>query len=209
MRSISSTAQVIRSYGDETRFESAALPLPEEVGRHDVRIRVTAASVNPVDLSTRAGKNIPAEDARFPMVLGWDVAGTVAAIGTEVTGHAIGDRVAAMTFQPADQNGTYRSVLDLDADLVVPVPDTLDLITAATVPLVGLTATQTVARSGVEAGSTVLVNAPLGAVGRMVVQLVAARGAHVVALAAPDRAEEARTLGARTVLARGATAAEI
>lgn len=209
MTAASTYAQVIRSYGDETRFEAATLALSGVVGPHDVRIAVAAVSVNPVDLSTRAGKNIPVESAVFPMVLGWDVAGTVTSIGEEVAGIAVGDRVAAMTFQPADQNGTYRSTLDLDADLVVAIPDELDLPTAATVPLVGLTAAQTVARSGVSQGSTVLVNAPLGAVGRLVVQLAAARGAHVVALAAAARADEARALGAQTVLAREATSEDV
>lgn len=207
MSSVTAQAQVIRSYGDEAQFEAATLAMPERPAARQVRLTVAAVSVNPVDLTTRAGKNIPPEAARFPMVLGWDVAGVVTAVGDAVMGVEVGDRVAAMTFQAADQNGTYRSVLDLDVDLVSPVPDGLDLRVAATVPLAGLTASEIVDRIGARQGATMLVNAPLGAVGRVVVQLAASRGVRVVGIT--DRSEDAKALGAQVVLARGASADDV
>jgi NADPH2:quinone reductase len=170
---------------------------------------VAAASVNPVDLTTRAGINIPEAAARFPMVLGWDVSGEVIAVGPETTSLAIGDRVAAMTFQPLDQNGTYRSVIDLDAGVVVRVPDGLDLKLAATVPLAGLTAQQIIARSGIAAGDTVLINAPLGAVGRFATQLAVSLGARVIGIAETTREEDARNLGVSVVLRRGFTPEDV
>lgn len=202
-------AQIIRSFGDASRFEAVELSLSTRPQAGAARVAVAAVSVNPVDLSTREGRNIPQSDARFPMVLGWDLAGVVTGIGDGVTAVAVGDRVAAMTFQPVDQNGTYRSVLDLDAHLLAPVPRALSLSTAATVPLVGLTASQIVDRTGASDGDVMLVNAPLGAVGRFVVQLAAARGVRVAGVVAPARAEEARTLGVTIVVPRGAGAPEL
>ena len=204
-------AQVIRSYGDESRFEAATLRLPDALAAGSVRVAVAAAGVNPVDLTTRAGKNknIPLEQARFPMVLGWDVAGTVIAIGDDVSDVHEGARVAAMTFQPMDQNGTYRSVIDLDAALLAEVPTGLDLEVAATIPLTGLTADQLVDRARVDAGKTVLINAPLGAVGRFVAQLAASRGARVIGIATLDREAEAHALGVDDLLPRGADSAAV
>jgi NADPH:quinone reductase-like Zn-dependent oxidoreductase len=85
--------------------------------------QVAAVAVNPVDLTTRAGGSIPEKDARFPMVLGWDMAGTVLTTGAAVTGLQAGDRVAAMVFQPAGQHGTYARYVNLDATLLARVPD--------------------------------------------------------------------------------------
>ena len=209
MSTSTTNAQIIRTFGDETRLEAGALPLTPEPAGGRVRVAVAAAAVNPVDLTTRAGKNIPDEDARFPMVLGWDLAGIVMEIGDGVTSFAIGDRVAAMTFQPMDQNGAYRSTIDLDEQLLAGVPDALDLRIAATVPLSGLTGSQIVSRTGVGSGDVLLVNAPLGAVGRFIVQVAAARGVHVVGIAAASRVEEARALGVRTVVPRGLAGDEL
>lgn len=76
------------------------------------------------------------------MVPGWDMAGTVTSVGEGVNGLQVGDRVAAMTFQPLDQNGTYRSLMDLPAELLAAVPSEVNLQTAASIPLVGLTGAQ-------------------------------------------------------------------
>jgi NADPH:quinone reductase-like Zn-dependent oxidoreductase len=203
------TAQVIRQFGGPDRFETTELEMPPLPGDGQVRVRVAAASVNPVDLTTRAGVNIPVADARFPMVIGWDVSGEVIARGSAVTTLAVGDRVAAMVFQPIDQNGTYRSIIDLDAESVARVPEGVDLKLAATVPLAGLTATQLIARSGVGAGDTVLINAPLGAVGRFATQIAANLGARVIAVADETKIDEARDLGARVVLGRGFAASDV
>ena len=168
----------------------------------EVQVRVAAASVNPVDLTTRAGKNIRREDARFPVVLGWDAAGTVERTGDGVTGWRVGDRVAAMTFQPLDQNGTYTQLINLAADVLAPLPDGLALDHAATLPLAGLTASQIVRWLDLPPDATLLVNGPVGAVGRLVLQLAAASGTRIVAVAKPDDREFAKQLGAAEVVDR-------
>lgn len=177
-------AQVIVSFGGADRLHPGELPLAAP-GLGQVQIRVAATAVNPVDLTTRAGRNIPEEVARFPMIIGWDAAGTVEQLADGVEGWAVGDRVAAMTFQPLDQNGTYTQHLNLATDLLARVPDGLTLERAATIPLAGLTASQLVRLVDLAPGGTLLVNGPLGAVGRLVVQLAHREGITVVAAAAP------------------------
>jgi len=183
----------------EFRVDERVLPSP---GPGQVQVQIAAASVNPVDISSRTGK-VHAAEARFPLVVGWDAAGTVTHVGEGVTGWQIGDRVAAMTFQPQDQNGTYAGDINLSADLLARLPDTLGRQQAATLPLAGLTASQLVQWVDLPAGATLLVNGPVGAVGRLVVQLAADRGIRVVAVAKPDDHAYARDLGAAQVVDRG------
>jgi NADPH:quinone reductase len=195
-------AGVIDAFGSPGELHLGAVPVSAPTGTQ-ILVRVAAAAVNPVDLSTRAGKNIPADAARFPMVLGWDVAGTVESLGPDAAGWAIGDRVAAMTFQVADQNGTYAEHVTLDAGLLSHVPTGLELTRAATVPLAGLTARQVLDLLALPAGSTLLINGPTGAVGGFALQLATHAGITVVAVANPERAAAARALGATTVVDRG------
>lgn len=193
---------VIEAFGgpEMLRTDERSLPAP---AAGQVQVRVAAVSVNPVDLTTRAGKNIPADDARWPMVIGWDAAGTVELVGDGVTGWQVGDQVAAMTFQPMDQNGTYAQLVNLAADLLAPVPEGLELQQAATLPLAGLTASQLVQWIDLPKGASLLVNAPVGAVGRLVVQLAARAGIRVVAVAQPADRDLALALGATEVVDRG------
>lgn len=166
-------------------------------------MRAGAAAVDPVDLATRAGMVVPEGAARFPTTLGWDAAGTVESFARDVAGWQVGDRVAAMTVQPADQNGAYAEHVNLAAGQPASVPDGLGLEQAATIPLAGLIASQVLAWVGVPAGATVLVDAPLGAVGRFVVQLARDEGISVVAVTRPEDRDAAIGLGATQVVERG------
>ena len=188
------SAAVINGYGGPEQLVAAEVPLGAPTDAQ-VLIEVAAIAVNPVDLSTRDGRNIPESDARFPMVLGWDVAGTVVATGSAVTGLTVGDRVAAMVFQPIDQRGTYARRLNLDASLLAKVPDELTLQQAATVPLAGLTASQLLVQACDDGARTLLVTGALGAVGRHVVALAARAGLEVVGVVRPAQAADLKTLG--------------
>src|SRR3954452_18917553 len=92
-------AAVIDAFGGPEQLRPREIPISAPAAGQ-LQIEVAAAAVNPVDLSTRDGRNIPAADARFPMVIGWDAAGTVVAIGDGVEDWRVGERVAAMLFQP-------------------------------------------------------------------------------------------------------------
>lgn len=195
-------AAVIESFGGPDRFHLEELPLAAP-GAGEVQIRVAAAAVNPVDLATRAGMVIPAEAAHFPMTIGWDAAGTIERVGETVADWQVGDRVAAMTPQPADQSGTYAEHINVAADLLARVPDGVSLEQAATVPLVGLTASQMLEWVHLSAGAVLLVDAPLGAVGRVVVQLARNDKVTVVAVTRPQDRDAALELGATEVVDRG------
>jgi NADPH:quinone reductase-like Zn-dependent oxidoreductase len=194
-------AAVINGYGGPEALVAAEVELPA-LTETQVLIDVAAVTVNPVDLTTRAGVAIPEKDARFPMVLGWDVAGTLLATGAAVTGLHVGDRVAGMVFQPIDQRGTYAKYVNLDAGLLAKVPDELTLQQAATVPLVGLTASGLLAEAATDGVKTLLVTGALGAVGRHVVALAARAGLEVIGAAALDRADDLRALGASVTVGR-------
>lgn len=178
-------------------------PVP---GPGEVAVRVQAAAVNPVDLWTRAGALAAlVPDLRPPFVLGWDLAGSVAAAGG---GFAGGQRVAGMIPWFAAQAGAYAEVVAADASWLAPVPDGLDDVVVATVPLNGLTARQALDLTPVPAGGTLLVTGASGAVGGFAVQLAAAAGIEVVAVASDGDGEWVAGLGAKHVLGRG-TAAEL
>lgn len=195
-------AEVIDAFGDPDRFRTQERALPPP-GAAEVQVRVAAAAVNPVDLTTRAGMIIPAGAARFPMTLGWDAAGTVVAVGAAVDGWLVGDRVAVLVVQPAGQDGAYAEHVTVAADLVARVPDGVSLAQAATVPLAGLTAAQMLERAGLRAGHTLLVDAPMGGVGRFVVQLARTADITVVAVTHPRDRDDARRLGSTEVVDRG------
>jgi len=201
-------AAVIDAYGGPERLHVEQLPLNAPTDTQ-VQVQVAAVAVNPVDLTTRAGLNIPDSDARFPMVLGWDVAGTVVAIGVGVTDWQVGDRIAAMVFQPVDQHGVYAQYVNLDGGLLSRVPEQLSLPRAATVPLAGLTASQLLDEALIDGAKSLLIDGPLGAVGRSLVALATRAGAEVIGVVRPDQSEGLHELGVTSTVDRGAFTAAV
>lgn len=149
-------------------------------GPDEVLIRVGAAAVNPADLGMVAGRYRWHDEVRFPLVPGYDVAGTV---------EATGQPVVAFTMHKSTQRGGYAQFVTLPADLVVPLPDGVAAVDAAPLPLAGMTALQALDTIG-EAG-TLLVNGPRGAVGSLIVQLATARGVTVVPTGDPGPVDAA------------------
>jgi NADPH:quinone reductase-like Zn-dependent oxidoreductase len=146
-------------------------------------VRVAAAALNPIDLGVRAGRVLPADGARFPMVLGWDAAGTVDALGPGVAGYRLGQRVFGVVQQPAvqaDRWGTHAEYVVLDADQLAPTPNDVDDATAAALPLAGITALQAVRALALAPGETLLVNNAAGAVGGLAAAIARAQGAQVL-----------------------------
>ncbi|WP_028477048.1 NADP-dependent oxidoreductase [Nocardia sp. CNY236] len=165
-----------------------------ETGPDDIRIRVAAAAVNPVDLKTRSGF-LPI-GLSFPTVLGWDVAGVISETGSSVTGFAPGDRVVGMIAQPVRGHGTYAESVTAPASLFAPAPTGIPLTDSAALPLAGLTALQLLDKLALPDGSAVLVTGAAGAVGRIVVQLLRSGGHDVDGLARASDAGELPLLGA-------------
>ncbi|MGJ7440033.1 NADP-dependent oxidoreductase [Aquipuribacter sp. MA13-6] len=185
-------------YGDSHVLQVGDLPDPV-TGPDDLVVRVAAAGVNPVDWKIRAGYLDGAFPSGFPIVPGWDVAGTVEAVGPAVTSYAVGDRVLGYARKDHVQHGTTAELVRVAERHLAPLPDGVDLTVAAAIPLVGLTALQAVEAAGVGADDTVLVHAAAGGVGAFAVQLARLRGARVVGTASEGNHEYLRSIGAEPV----------
>ncbi|MGF7150226.1 NADPH:quinone reductase-like Zn-dependent oxidoreductase [Sphingomonas zeicaulis] len=182
---------------EELRYEDAERPSP---GPGEVLIRVAAAGVNPADHKHRAGlfKDFIRYD--FPKTLGYDVAGTVAALGVGVATLAPGARVFAL-LDPMVAGG-YADYVVTAATGCAHLPDGLDFATAAGMPCPALTGTQMVEEYLRPApGDLILVTGATGMVGRFAVHAAKAAGARVVAAVRPAYAEAARALGVDHVVA--------
>jgi NADPH:quinone reductase-like Zn-dependent oxidoreductase len=191
-------AVLVSTFGGPEALELVEVPTPVP-GPGQVRIKVAAAAVNPIDIKTRAG-HVPID--RPSVGLGWDVAGTIDAIGAEVTGFAAGDPVVAIEDNLVMELGPYAEFIVLDVDAVAPAPRTVDAAAASTLPLNALTAAQALDLVSPDPGQTLLVTGAAGALGGYVVELAAARDVHVVALASPSDEATVRGWGARTFVPR-------
>ncbi|MBO0868738.1 MAG: NADP-dependent oxidoreductase [Micromonosporaceae bacterium] len=193
-------AVVFSSFGGPEVLRVTQLPTPEP-GPGQLRIRVAAATVNPVDLAARAGAFGPGLPPG-EYVAGWDVAGTVDAVGPGVSRFATGDLVAGLSQWFHGHVGTHAEYVVLAEESVAAVPEGLSAVQAATVPLNALTATQVLDLAGLSEGRSFAVTGAAGAVGGYAVQLAALRGLHVVALAGAEDEQLVRDLGAETFVPR-------
>ena len=190
-------------FGDPQVLRSDDVDTPQP-GAGEVRVRVAATTFNGIDATIRAGAMQGPFPVALPHVPGVEVAGTVDALGTGVEGLAVGDPVVG--FLPMVADGAAAEFVVAPADVLVAAPTTIPLADAAALPMVALTAWQSLFdHGGLTAGRRVLVVGAGGAVGRYAVQLAAAAGAHVVAVAAPRHREDLLALGAAEVVDPAAT----
>jgi NADPH:quinone reductase-like Zn-dependent oxidoreductase len=176
---------------------------PEPLGAGQVRLRVSAATVNPTDtylvLGVYADRD-PVKDP--PFVPGMDVAGVVAEVGEGVDHVAPGDTAMGIVV-PSGAHGGYREDLVLPAGSVVRAPAGIDAVAASTLPMNGLTARLALDRMGLRPGQVLAVTGAAGAFGGYVVQLAKADGLVVVADASQADEQLVRDLGADVVVRRG------
>jgi NADPH2:quinone reductase len=193
-------AMIINGFGGADRLEMAEVPTPEAQA-DEVLIRVTYAGVNPVDWKIREGMLEGLFPHRFPLMLGWDAAGTVAAVGPSVTGFEVGDKVYAYCRKPIVQWGTYAEYVTMASSAVAPMPANLTFAQAAAIPLTALTSWQALFDAGqLKAGQSVLVHAGAGGTGGMAIQLAKHAGAMVFTTASAGNHEYVRSLGADHVI---------
>jgi NADPH2:quinone reductase len=175
--------------------------LPERpVGPGQVRVRVDAAGVNPVDAGNRA-------DARWagvevPYVVGYEFAGEVTEIGDGVRSLSAGTTVWGLLPVRGTRWGAYGQEVVTEARLVTARPDRLTLAEAAALPLAGATALQLLDRLDPSPGEWMLVHGAAGGVGHLLVQLARARGARIAAAASPPRHALLERLGAEVIVDR-------
>lgn len=182
----------VHSFGGPEVLSYEEVPLPEP-GPGEARVKVEAAGVNFIDIYHRTGQY----RGQLPLTLGMEAAGVVDAIGAGVTEVQPGDRVAY-----AMQQGSYAEYAIVPAWKLVPVPDAIELRSAAAVMLQGMTAHYlTHSTYPLQPGDTVLVHAAAGGVGLLLVQLAKRRGARVIGtVSTEEKARLAREMGADEVI---------
>lgn len=189
-------AVVLHEYGgpDNLKFED---DVPDPLtGGNTVLIAAAAASANPIDWKLRSGSAQQRFPLLFPAILGRDVSGIVRQVGANVMHFKPGDRVLALT------NKTYAELVAVDDSDVTHLPDGVDLVDAAAIPLISLTGDQLVRiATNVQKGQVVLITGALGGVGRAAVHSAKKIGAQVIAGVRGRELESARSLGVSGVLA--------
>jgi NADPH2:quinone reductase len=175
-------------------------PVP---GASEVIVEIAAANVNPTDLAARSGAaRRRLAGLQPPFVPGWDLAGTLGDTGEPVVG-------MIPWFQIAGRVGAYAQAATVEPAWLAPRPESLDPVTAATIPLNALTARQALDLIAAPAGATLLVTGASGAVGGFATQLAARDGLRVLAVASDNDEQWVAGLGPDAVLPRGTDLAQL
>jgi NADPH2:quinone reductase len=190
-------AFVLARFGDGGSVQEVQEPQPAE---GEVRIRVHAASVNPVDWKTGKGYLKDYAEHHFPLILGQDATGVIDRVGTGVQGFAVGDEIYGGVGKSFFGNGTFAELATMSASTIAPKPASIDHVVAASLPVAALTALTAIEAAQVDAGQTVLVVGASGGVGSFAVQMAHLRGASVIAVARGENAEYLRNLGATEIV---------
>ncbi|MFI7354375.1 NADP-dependent oxidoreductase [Streptomyces avidinii] len=196
-------AAVVSEFGGPEQVALAEVPAPRPAAGQ-LRVRVAAAGLDPVDGAVRAGVF---GGAGQRLGLGWELAGEIDEVGAGVTGWKTGDRVVGLHHGAVKPLGAHAQYAVLDATAVAAAPTTVDAVAAAGLPLGGLTAARAVDLLGLAPGSSVLITGAAGVVGGLAVQLAARAGLVVTALAGEEDEELVRSLGAAGFVPRGAAPA--
>ncbi len=200
-KSASATSQImkairIHNYGgpEVLQYEDAPRPKPQA---DEVLIRVHAAGVNPIDWKVREGDMKDFWPHKFPLILGWDVSGTVEEVGPGAAAAGrfkIGDEVYSVP--DPTRNGAYADYIVVRESELALKPKSLHHIRAAAVPLAALTAWQSLFDTAqLQPGQRVLIHAGSGGVGHLAVQLAKWKGAYVFATASTKNQDLLRKLG--------------
>ncbi|HMD02424.1 MAG TPA: NADP-dependent oxidoreductase [Candidatus Baltobacteraceae bacterium] len=183
------------AYGGPEVMKYQDIPDPKP-GPGDVLVRVAGIGINPEDMLERNGVLKDRWPLHFPAIIGLDVSGTVAATGDGVTDLVVGDRVCGWSYH------TYAELVADKATFFAKVPETMDLVDAAAIPLIGVTGSQLVlVAGGLQPGQTVLVSGAAGAVGRCAVYAAKASGARVIAGVQRYQLDQADSIGADETIA--------
>ena len=179
------------------QLEDVAQPVP---AADEILIKVYASGVNPVDCAVREGGNDALRSfLKLPMTLGWDAAGIVEEVGSEVTAFQKGDAVYGEPNFPGD--GSYAEYCAAKASQFAHKPTSLSFNEAAGVPLAGLTAWAGLFAQGqLRPGQRVLIQGASGGVGGFAVQFAKAKGAYVIGTCSASNLEYVKQLGADEVI---------
>lgn len=192
-------AVVLREFGPPEVLRVEDVPEPQPIPT-EVKVRVHAAGINPVDFKTRAGRGMSSVLGEPPLVIGWDVSGTVVEVGGGVTRFRVGDEVFGMPWFPREA-AAYAEYVTAPSRHFAAKPGVLSHEEAAALPLAGLTAWQIIVDTiQLQAGDDLLIQGAAGGVGHLAVQIAKARGANVVATARAEQEAWLIGLGADLVI---------
>lgn len=178
----------VTRHGPPEVLEARTVPDPEP-GPGEVRVRIEAIGVNFADVMIRMG--LYPDAAKPPVVPGFEAAGVVDKVAEGADPALLGARVVCVT-----RSGCYAEAVVVPAAFALPIPDSLDAVTAAALPVNGLTAWQVLeVMAPPAAGETVLVHGAAGGVGLTAVQLAKRRGARVIGSASPSKHDVLRERG--------------
>lgn len=192
-------AMIIRKPGDYSVFEAADMPKPT-AGKGQVRIKVKATSINPLELKIREG--LVAAGPDYPAILNADVGGIIDQVGEGVSHFKVGDAVIGCAGGLKGNQGALADFMLADERLITHAPTNLALEEASVLPLVFMTAwTALVERCNIQNGEKVLIHGGTGGVGHVAIQLAKSRGAEVYTTVSSDeKAAIAKSLGADVVI---------
>jgi len=177
-------------------YEDAPIPV---IAADEVLVKIHASSINPVDWKVREGYLKDFIPHTFPLILGWDFAGEIVALGADVKNWQVGAAVYARPDIARD--GAYAEYIAVRANEIAAKPSSINWQEAAAVPLVALTAWQSLYEgANIQAGERVLIHAGAGGVGTFAIQLAKLRGAHVITTTSTANIALVKALGADEVI---------
>lgn len=189
-------AIILEGFGGIDQLKIGQLTTPQP-NANEVQIHISYTAVNPVDWKIREGllqSRLPHE---FPLIPGWDAAGTIAAVGKNVHKFKVGDEVFAYCRQSKVKWGTYAEYICISVDQVAFKPDNISFAEAAAIPLASLTAWQSLFDTAhLKKGETILIHAGAGGVGSLAIQFAKLAGARVYTTARESNHAYVKRLGA-------------
>ncbi len=193
-------AVIMVAPGAPTVLQFSEVPEPQLATPNQVKVRIKAAGINPIDTKVRA-RGLFFNDA-LPAIIGCDGAGVITQVGAAVTQFKLGDEVYFCNGGLGREPGTYAQYAVLEATHVARKPTTLTFVEAAALPLVAITAWEALFdRANLQPSQTVLIHAGAGGVGHVAIQLAKYAGARVITTVSDAvKAELVKSLGADTVI---------
>jgi len=188
----------IHEYGNADVLHFDEIPVPS-IAADELLIKIHAASVNPYDWQLREGFYKDMTRFDFPIALGQDFSGTVEKAGSSTTGFKVGDKVYGR--RPSMQrDGAFAEFIEVKAADVALMPKTITFDEAASIPLAGTTAWDTlVNRAKIQKGQRVLILAASGGVGSLAVQIAKSKGCYVIGTTSSSNMDFVKKLGASEV----------
>jgi NADPH:quinone reductase-like Zn-dependent oxidoreductase len=192
-------AVMYERFGDESVLSLREVTVPQPT-RRQVQVRVRVAALNPVDFKLRSGMLRMFGRPKRPAITGKDFAGEISALGADVTGYAVGQRVFG-SVDPTGGHGSCAQFVALATDLIAPIPEALSDEVAASLPVASGTALQALADiAQLRQGQAILITGASGAVGASAVQLARSIGARITGVCGTANVDYVRSIGADRVV---------